>query len=264
MSEASYWEKFKYFYFGEEPEFEKTWIWASFVHGAVANYLIYKGGDVSIPTRWSDIGQWVDDNWSEWSSLDIYAGGLLDNTGGKAERYNDVLKKLYSDTRLGNQAYARHNAIKTPSFFIKMGYSNAKEYYAWGAFALAWAGTINKDQVLLNMASQYLDDYMKRPSDISSDLWRTPSSTDPKRMEAFGEKIDEFARSKFAMDIQPFIYGNDLSGVRAFCDRMIQDAKDTVMLAVETNGFKKQESIDWGKLAFGAIVVLGAINLIKR
>ena len=81
MSEASYWEKFKYYYFGEEPQFEKTWEWASFVHGAVANYLIFKGTGVSLPKSWLDIGTWVDDNRYNWSGFDVYAGGVLDNTG---------------------------------------------------------------------------------------------------------------------------------------------------------------------------------------
>ena len=210
------------------------------------------------------LGLGVDDNFSNWGLGDAYAGGVLDNTGGMAERYNFILFKLYRETGLRSYTWAIDNAIKTPSFFIKMGYTNAKEFYAWGAFALAWAGVLNRDQGLLNKASDYLDNFITRPDDVDSDLWRTPTTKNKDRQESFAQKVNEFAQERYSIDIQPFIYGSDLSGVRAFCDQMIKDAEDTTVLAIQTKQDKKEESVDYAKLAFGAVLILGTISLIKK
>jgi hypothetical protein len=266
MAEPSYWEKFVYALglnpYDPPPNFDQSWAIASFVHGAIANWLIYKDLSVSPPKSWLKSGEWFDSTYSEWSNVDIYAGGVLDKTEGKAEQYNKNLQNLFWENGLNGAR--KHEYIKTPSFFLKMGYSNVRQYFSWGAFVLAWAASINKDKSLLNMANDYLKNAITRPQDIDADLFRSPSSTDENRMEEFANKVEDIVKVKFATEIKPYLYGDNLSGVRAFCQQMNEDAKDTIMLAVQTKGFKRDESMDWGKIGLTVVLGLGLFSYLKR
>ena len=205
MSSESHWEKLKYFFVGDEPEYEKTWVWASFVYAAVANWLAATKFQ-SMSSQWSQVMSYVDQKWFSYANTGI----------SWQQKYIDNLLGIYSETNLGNSAYAKAHAIKTPSFFIGQGFSNAKEFYAWGAFVLAWAGTVKKDDVLLSKSQDYISAFLKRPSDVSRNLWKTPTTKNDQRQQEFSEAVLEFAESKYYSEIQPFLLGAQLGGIRAF------------------------------------------------
>lgn len=238
----------------DTPEAHKTWERASFIYASVANYFIRQQVP-DVPKTFFKIKQWVGDNWYKYAL--VFEDSL-------PTTYNLKLKKIYRNTGLGNFAYATTRVIDSPHLFFSMGFANAKEYFAWGAFVLAWAGKLNEDSSLLQKADDYLSKFFTRPNDVPQSLWRTPALTNKERAKKFASELQSFAEQRFLSDIQPFIYGSGVSGVRAFTTTILRDSEDTITLAVETAGWKKEEEFDWTKVALAVVVGYGAFKYITR
>lgn len=237
----------------DQPDAHKTWERASFVYASVANWFILKEVP-DVPRKMFGMQQWVGNNWYSYARADA----------NFPTEYNKKLRKIYESTGLGNFSYATTFHIESPSFFTGMGFANAREYFAWGSFILAWAGKLNGDPVLLQKADNYLTKFFTRSDDVPSSLWRTPATTNKERAKKFASDLQSFANQRFFIDIQPFIYGTKVSGVRAFTSTILRDSEDTITLAVETAGWKKEEEFDWGKLALGVVLGYGAFKYLTR
>ena len=253
----SYWECYKeavkLLVGYDQPDAHKTWEKASFVYASIANYFIRKEVR-DIPRTLFTMKQWIGSNWYSYARSDA----------NFPTEYNKKLRKIYENTGLGNFTHTTNFQIKSPEFFTGMGFANAKEYFAWGAFVLAWTGKLNSDSVLLQKADDYLNKFLTRTNDIPQSLWKTPATTNKERAKKFASDLQSFADQRFLSDIQPFIYGSNASGVRAFTSTILRDSEDTITLAVETAGWKKEEDFDWSKLAIGIILGYGAFKYFTR
>jgi len=248
-----YWERFAYFYGLDgdtKPEADKFWRNAAWVHLLFANYLMYNSDTIEIPKTRRGIRKLCDDEFSSWRYL---ANVARWNMTPEIEEFNKNvtrIKTLLSIKWTDVQLY-----IQYPSNLLMGGFSNVREWYAWAVFVLAWAFRITGSFALLTKAQDMLEIFFNRPDSIPSRFWKTPRSTDEATMQAYSEEVYDFVYTKWITEVKPYLYTDELREVRLFAE---EDMKEdnvlfTVGLAVQIGGFKKEEEIDFGKLALNVV-----------
>ena len=254
----TYWEKFLYTYGldwnNPTPNFEKSWKVSGIVFSEVANYLLYH--NTNIGNSFSDMKQWIQNNRMVW------------RTTKSSAIYND---NLYRIIEANEDVYDYFIGVtstltnKDAAFFIALGFSNLGEFYAWCAFICAWVYSITKESSVKLKGIGFLNMYLAGAIDQEErQIWNTPASTDKTTMNNFSNKLMAYCLPFFDQQILPLLQSQNVSAVRTFASQLIIDAKNTINLAVQTGGDKKDETTDWGKIALGAVLFLGFINLVKR
>jgi hypothetical protein len=250
--ETSYWEKFLYTYnldwSNPPPNFEESWKVSGIVYSEVANYLLYH--DTNIGNSLSDMKQWILNNRIAW------------RTTKSSAIYNDTLNRIY---RANRDIYYLFTSSENPDFFIALGFANLQQFYAWCAFICAWVYSITKESSVKGTGIGFLNMYLFGAVDQQErEIWKTPASTDKTTMNNFANKVMAYCQPFFDQQILPLLHAQNVSAVRTFASQLIKDAKDTIGLAVKTGGEKEEETMDWGKIALGAVLFWGFINLVKR
>ncbi len=248
-----YWERFALFWgldSDNAPDPDKFWQKAAWVHLLFANYLMYYTEDIEIPKTRIGIKKLCDDDFNKWRYL---ANVARWNITPEIEEYNKNVVRIKTTYSLNWKEV--QTTVKYPSNLLMGGFSNVREWYAWGVFILAWAYRLTGSDALLYKSQDLLKIVFNRPESIPSRLWKTPRSTDPSIMENFSKDVYNFVYSEWISEIKPYLYSEGLDEVRLFAEGDMK--KDivlfTVGLAVETGGHKKSEEVDFGKFALNVV-----------
>tara|TARA_R100000406_G_scaffold84880_1_gene68071 strand:+ start:2665 stop:3477 length:813 start_codon:yes stop_codon:yes gene_type:complete len=250
----SYWscykERFVDFYFdsGYKPEdfANVTWQIAGAVNIAFAEYIIKN--NISVGQTFNDLQSITNSqgfiNWFYRETM------LLNKYGGGVGITNGQWRAMVDNGVSGGFG-----------FWIAMGFSNVREFYAYMAVLTAWAYGITKDNGYKTLTEDFVQKYYYRPSNIPEALYETPSSEDEKTMSAFGEDVETTVYPIWEYDIKPYLQGSKLERVRSAGDYELRNAKDTAMMAAQHKAFYDSEQTNWPAVVLG---VLGAYLIVDR
>lgn len=256
-TEGTYLERFLYYFelnpFDLPPEVDKSWDFASFVYSETASYLFeYK---ISLPNSLSGVKSWTDNNRMSWEFAPVV---------GASDFYRSQKTSIKRSHTSSKWDISRN--VRTPSFFLAMGFSNLKQFYAYASFICAWIYSIDDTNISAkNAGIAFLNLYTLPPEDEKErGLFKTPVTTNRSTLESFSDNLMDYVSHYIVNVIDP-LFTSSTSSVRAFFDQMNGDSPDTITLAGETKAFKKQESNDdILKIGIGIALALGAFSLLRR
>ena len=256
-TEGTYLERFIYYWdlnpFDLPPEVDKSWEFASYVYSEVATFLLeYK---ISLPNSLSGAKSWVDSNRLSWEFAPVSG----------ASDYYISQKTSIKRSHISSQREVFQN-LMTPSFFLVMGFSNLKEFYAFASFICAWIYSIDNTNISAKQAgTAFVKLYSLPPQDEKEKfLFQTPVTTSRDRLSSYADDLMNYLSHYIVNVIEP-LFNSSTSSVQGFFNQMIIDSRDTIALAGETKKFVKQESNDdLLKYGIGIVIALGAFSLLRK
>jgi hypothetical protein len=255
-TEGTYLERFLYYFklnpFDLPPEVDKSWDFASYVYVHSALYLFeFK---TFLPDNLSGVKSWINDNRNLWEYYGYTVG----------QKYSTPLYRSIKGDLFGEGFFSKA-ILQNPSFFLLMGFSNLKQFYAYASFICAWIYSIDNTNISAkNAGMAFINMYTFGAVDEKErSLWETPVTDNTEKLESFSGDLMDYL-SHYLNIIEP-LFSSSTSSVRSFNAQMITDAEDTIALAGETKFFKKEESNDdILKIGIGIALAIGAISLLRR
>ena len=259
-----YWERFAFHYgLGNDakPQTDKFWEWCGWVHSLMANYFLYGSDDQTIPSTRRGIRALCDDDFEKWANINLY---LRWNETPELIKYNENVRKLYRSFGVNYLDIKQY--VDFPSALLMGAFSNMKEYFAWGAFVLAWCYRITNQPYYLLKSEEYLSYIFDRPTEIGSSLYVTPTTENESVLEDFSQKIFDMATTYYAEDIKPYLLRSDLQDVRLFAQNDMQEdnLKFSVTLAAKTKKYKDDETFDLAGIALLGGAALLILSIVRR
>ena len=154
--------------------------------------------------------------------------------------------------------------LEVPSYYLNMGFSNVKEFYALMGLLLAWAYALTRESGYKTLARKMLDRVDNRPSDVAAELYKTPSSTNEAVMKEFAKKVTDAVYPVWLYEVSPYLQKSTVKNILERGEYEMRNAGDTIQMAVLHNGIYKDDQFDWQKTLLSAIGLYVVFKVVTR